>query len=133
MIESIISRIPKDKLIEIFKDFLEDRLKDIENNGGVWRFTSVKDVFYFDQFYDCSNSYSIIGSHLCYEDYKLIGYDIWNTYSVISDPEYVNIKIRENNIEFIDHSKFKDFSKDEMKKLYEMIKNVIHKGGKSNE
>lgn len=129
--QGTVSLISKDKLMEIFKDFLKDNFNEIENYGGGWKSGSDASLFYFRLFSDSSNATSNVGSRLYYKDDELIGYDIWNRWS--SNHYYVNIKIRGNNIEFIEDSKFEDFSKEEMRRLYEMIKNVICEGDFSNE
>ena len=121
--QGLVSPISKDKLIEIFKDFLKDRINDIENNDGYWYDGSRVGLIYFNLNYTSLGVSSIIGSCLCYDDDEFIGYDIYNTYS--DTPDYVNIRIRKDYVEFIDDSKFEDFSKEEMRRLYEMIKNVI--------
>lgn len=129
--QGTVSLISKDKLMEIFKDFLKDKFNEIENYGGDWSNRSYADLFFFDVSDDSSHSYLSIGARLYYKDDELIGYNIWNTWS--SNHEYINIKIRGNNIEFIEDSKFEDFSKEDMRRLYEMIKNVICEGDFSNE
>jgi hypothetical protein len=129
--QGTVSLISKDKLMEIFKDFLKDKFNENENHGGDWRNGSHAGLFSFYLYDVSSREISNIGSCLYYKDDELIGYDIWNTWS--SHRKYVNIKIRGNNIEFIEDSKFEDFSKEEMRKLYEMIKNVICEGDFSNE
>lgn len=61
-----------------------------------------------------------IGAHLHYGDkHVVIGYDIW-TY----DRSNINISIREGVIEFIEDSEFLDFTKEDMKDLYNKIKNT---------
>ena len=114
--------IPKDVLIEIFKDFLKDKIINVEKNGGYWSYGFGAGLL--DFYLNCSSSAAglNIGSHLRYEDDKFIGYDIYNTYSAYQD--YVNIIIRKDSIDFIEDSVFDDFSKDEMRKLYEMIRSV---------
>lgn len=129
--QGTVSLISKDKLIGIFKDFLKDKFNEIENYGGDWSNRSYAGFFSFYLYNDSSNSHSNIGVRLYYKDNELIGYDIWNTWS--SHHDYVNIKIRGNNIEFIEDSKFEDFSRKDIRRLYDMIKNVICEGDFSNE
>lgn len=48
---------------------------------------------------------------------NFIGYAVWTC-----EPENVNIEIRKDSIEFIENSKFQDFTKEDMKNLYNKIK-----------
>ena len=63
----------------------------------------------------------IIGVDLSHDnnDNSFIVYDIWT-----NDRKNINIKIRNGAMEFVEDSKFQAFTKEEMKDLYDKIKNT---------
>ena len=116
-----IKTITKDILYDIMRSGLKPIIDDFESLGGRWVSGRLADGFYWTLFGDVSCRYRVIGTNIYYDNKKVIvGYDIWT-----GGPENVNIKIRENSIEFIEDSNFQGFSKEEIEDLYDVLKNNI--------
>ena len=116
-----IKMITKDTLYDIMSSWLKPIIDNVESLGGGWHYGSFAGGFdwYLDN--GVGSRYRTVGARLCYDNEKVIvGYDIYTNYV-----NNVNIKIRENSIEFIEDSNFHDFTKEEMKDLYDKIKSRI--------
>lgn len=114
--------ITKDELHDVMVSYLKPKLDECINNGGYWNNGSYAGLFYWYLNSASSFSHMYIGSRIIIENDEIIGFDIYNTYS--DEKDYVNIKIRKNNIEFIEDSKFVDFDKEFMYGLYRKIVEV---------
>ena len=91
--------------------YLDVNIKKLHDAGG----------FCWDLGDGVGRRYRAIGVHVCYDNEKtIVGYDICT-----EDMGNVNIKIRENSIEFIEDSNFQGFSKEEIEDLYDVLKNHI--------
>ena len=116
-----IKMITKVTLYDIMSSWLKPIIDNFESLGGHWTNGSLVDGFYWTLFGGVGNRYRAIGVHVCYDNEKdIVGYDIWTGGS-----ENVNIKIRENSIEFIEDPNFQGFSKEEIEDLYDVLKNHI--------
>ena len=116
-----IKMITKDTLYDIMSSWVKPIIDNFESLGGHWTNGSLVDGFYWTLFGGVGCRYRAIGTNICYDNEKVIvGYDIWTGGS-----ENVNIKIRENSIEFIEDSNFQGFSKEEIEDLYDKIKSRI--------
>ena len=113
--------ITKDTLYDIMSSWVKPIIDDFESLGGHWTNGSLVDGFYWTLFGGVGCRYRAIGANICYDNEKVIvGYDICT-----EDMGNVNIKIRENSIEFIEDSNFQGFSKEEIEDLYDKIKSRI--------
>ena len=116
-----IKMITKVTLYDIMSSWVKPIIDDFESLGGHWTNGSLVDGFYWTLFGGVGCRYRAIGTNICYDNEKVIvGYDIWT-----GGPENVNIKIRENSIEFIEDSNFQGFTKEEIEDLYDVLKNHI--------
>ena len=126
-VDSLSSRdskmITKGALYDIMHSWVKPIIDNVESLGGSWGYGSAAGGFYW------SLRSGGIGAHLCYDDEKVIvGYDIYTNYV-----NNVNIKIRENSIEFIEDSNFEGFSKEEIEDLYYKITKHMFNCGVLNE
>ena len=113
--------ITKDTLYDIMSSWLKPIIDDVESLGGDWTYGSLTGGFYWILTTGVSYRIRNIGARVCCDNEKtIVGYDICT-----EDMGNVNIKIRENSIEFIENSKFEDFSKEEIEDLYDVLKNHI--------
>ena len=111
--------ISKESLQYIIFEWIKPKLDKCVASGG--RCLSGLDAigFYLYLNYGVGRRHRQIGvQSVSYADEHL-GYDIW-----IWRGDNVNIRIRKDSIEFIENSKFEDFSKEEMRDLYNKIKNT---------
>lgn len=115
--------ITKDILYDIMRSWVKPIIDNVESLGGGWHGGSGAGGFYWNLFSGVGYRYRNVGARLCYDNEKVIvGYDIYTNYF-----KNVNIKIRENSIEFIEDSNFKCFTKEEIEDLYDKLKNhIIH-------
>ena len=118
-----IKMLTKDVLYDIMCSWVKPIIDNVESLGGHWNNGSDAGGFYWGLYYGVGSRRRIIGTRLCYNNEKVIvGYDIYTNYF-----NNVNIKIRENSIEFIEDSNFKCFTKEEIEDLYDVLKNhIIH-------
>ena len=113
--------ITKDVLYDIMCSWVKPIIDNVESLGGGWHYGSFAGGFdwYLDN--GVGSRYRTVGARLCYDNEKtIVGYDIYTNYV-----NNVNIKIRENSIEFIEDSIFHDFTKEEIEDLYDVLKNHI--------
>ena len=121
--------ITKESLQNIMRSWIKPIIDNVESLGGHWNNGSDVGGFYWGLYYGVGSRRRIIGARLCYDNEKVIvGYDIYTNYF-----NNVNIKIRENSIEFIEDSNFKCFTKEEVKDLYYKITNHMFNCGVLNE
>ena len=115
--------LTKDVLYDIMRSWVNPIIDNVESLGGCWNYGSDAGGFHWSLADGVGSRYRIIGERLCYDNEKVIvGYDIYTNYF-----NNVNIKIRENSIEFIEDSNFKCFTKEEIEDLYDVLKNhIIH-------
>ena len=121
--------ITKDTLYDIMRSWVKPIIDNVESLGGGWHYGSFASGFdwYLDN--GVGSRYRTVGARLCYDNEKVIvGYDIYTNYV-----NNVNIKIRENSIEFIEDSNFEGFSKEEIEDLYYKITNHMFNCGVLNE
>ena len=124
-VDSLSSRdskmITKGALYDIMHSWVKPIIDNAESLGGRWSFGSYAGGFSWRVAACVGSLYRFIGARLCYDNEKVIvGYDICT-----DDMGNVNIKIRENSIEFIEDSIFHDFTKEEIEDLYDVLKNHI--------
>lgn len=115
--------ITKDSLHNIMFEWITSELDECVASGGYWSYGSIAGGFYWSLSHGVGARFRHIGERSCYGDEHL-GYDIWT-----DDRGNVNIKIRKDSIEFIENSKFEDFSKEDMKELYYKITNHMFNCG----
>ena len=115
--------LTKDVLYDIMRSWLKPIIDNVESLGGHWYYGSFAGGFDWHLDAGVGARIRTIGTRLCYDNEKVIvGYDICT-----DDMGNVNIKIRENSIEFIEDSTFHDFTKEEIEDLYDVLKNhIIH-------
>ena len=112
--------ISKEALQYIITKWLQPKIDEYEPSGEIWCFGWDACSFGWDLYSGADRWISTIGVRVCYDDKNdCVGYDIWT-----DDRRNANIKIRRNSIEFIEESEFKDFSKEEIRDLYDKIKNT---------
>ena len=118
-----IKMITKDTLYDIMSYWLKPFIDNVESSGGDWNGGSVAGGFCWGLYSGVGYRHRYIGARVCYDNEKtIVGYDICT-----EDMGNVNIKIRENSIEFIEDSNFQGFSKEEIEDLYDVLKNhIIH-------
>ena len=124
-VDSLSSRdskmITKGALYDIMCSWVKPIIDNAESLGGRWSFGSYAGGFSWRVAACVGSLYRFIGARVCYDNEKVIvGYDICT-----DDMGNVNIKIRENSIEFIEDSTFHDFTKEEIEDLYDVLKNHI--------
>lgn len=112
--------IDKNELYDIIHEYIKPELEKYENNDRSWLGGFDAGLFCWNLYSGSYASYASIGSRIIKENDKVIGFDIYNSHSF--QEEYVNIKIRKDKIEFLEDSKFEDYDRDFMYKLYEKIK-----------
>ena len=113
--------ITKESLQNIMCEWVKPIIDNVESLRGCWSHSSFAGGFCWDLGDGVGRRYRAIGTNICYDNEKVIvGYDIWT-----GGPENVNIKIRENSIEFIEAPNFQGFSKEEIEDLYDVLKNHI--------
>lgn len=113
-----IEIITKNDLHDIMFEWIKPKLDEYELSGDRWHDGSAVGGFFWYLYNDIGGPIRNVGTHLCYDvNNIIIGYDIWTC-----EPENVNIEIRKDSIDFIEDSEFEDFSKEEMKNLYDKIK-----------
>lgn len=116
-----IKMITKDTLYDIMNSWLKPFIDNVESLRGCWSHSSFAGGFCWDLGDGVGRRYRAIGVHVCCDNEKtIVGYDICT-----EDMGNVNIKIRENSIEFIEDSNFQGFSKEEIEDLYDVLKNHI--------
>ena len=116
-----IKMITKDTLYDIMSSWVKPIIDNVESLRGCWSHSSFAGGFCWDLGDGVGRRYRAIGVHVCYDNEKtIVGYDICT-----EDMGNVNIKIRENSIEFIEDSNFEGFSKEEIEDLYDVLKNHI--------
>ena len=116
-----IKMLTKDVLYDIMCSWVKPIIDNAESLGGRWSFGSYAGGFSWRVAACVGSLYRFIGARVCYDNEKVIvGYDICT-----DDMGNVNIKIRENSIEFIEDSTFHDFTKEEIEDLYDVLKNHI--------
>ena len=116
-----IKMITKDTLYDIMSSWVKPFIDNVESLRGCWSHSSFAGGFCWDLGDGVGRRYRAIGVHVCYDNEKtIVGYDICT-----EDMGNVNIKIRENSIEFIEDSNFQGFSKEEIEDLYDVLKNHI--------
>ena len=116
-----IKMLTKDVLYDIMCSWVKPIIDNAESSGGRWSFGSYAGGFSWRVAACVGSLYRFIGARVCYDNEKVIvGYDICT-----DDMGNVNIKIRENSIEFIEDSIFHDFTKEEIEDLYDVLKNHI--------
>ena len=121
--------ITKDTLYDIMRSWVKPSIDNVESLGGGWHCGSGAGGFSWVLYGGVGGRFRGISALVCYDNEKVIvGYDICT-----NDSKNVNIKIRENSIEFIENSKFEDFSKEDMKELYYKITNHMFNCGVLNE
>lgn len=126
-VDSLSSRdskmITKGALYDIMHSWVKPIIDNVESLGGRWFSGSGAGGFYWHLNGGVGGRVRGIGAHVCYDNEKtIVGYDICT-----EDMGNVNIKIRENSIEFIEDSNFQGFSKEEIEDLYDVLKNhIIH-------
>ena len=124
-----IKMITKDTLYDIMRSWVKPIIDNVESLGGGWYGGSAAGGFSWVLYGGVGGRFRGISARVCYDNEKtIVGYDICT-----DDMENVNIKIRENSIEFIENSKFEDFSKEDMKELYYKITNHMFNCGVLNE
>ena len=124
-----IKMITKVTLYDIMSSWVKPIIDDVESSGGGWHCGSGAGGFSWVLYGGVGYRHRIIGARVCCDNEKtIIGYDICT-----EDMGNVNIKIRENSIEFIEESEFKDFTKEDMKELYYKIMNHMLNCGALNE
>ena len=124
-----IKMITKGTLYDIMRSWLKPIIDNVESLGGYWNFGSSAGGFGWILHSGVGIRHRSIGARLCYDNEKaIVGYDIYTNYS-----KNVNIKIRENSIEFIEDSNFQGFSKEEIEDLYYKITNHMFNCGVLNE
>ena len=112
--------ISKETLQYIITNWLQPKIDEYEPSGEIWCFGWDALSFGWDLYSGADRWISTIGVRVCYDDKNdCVGYDIWSY-----DRANTNIKIRKDSIEFIEDSEFKDFSKEEIRDLYDKIKNT---------
>ena len=112
--------ISKEALQYIITSWLRPKIDKYEPSGEIWCFGWDACSFGWDLYSGADRWISTIGVRVCYDDKNdCVGYDIWSY-----DRGNTNIKIRKDSIEFIEDSEFKDFSKEEIRDLYDKIKNT---------
>ena len=118
-----IKMITKGTLYDIMRSWVKPIIDDVESLGGLWGYGSYTCGFYWNLDYGVGTRGRSIGTRVCCDNEKtIVGYDICT-----EDMGNVNIKIRENSIEFIEDSNFHDFTKEEIEDLYDVLKNhIIH-------
>lgn len=114
--------IDEKELYCIIHEYLESELEKYENLG-YWRCGSYDGLFCWILSSDSSCSTACIGFRIVKENDTVIGYKVWNTYS--TDAAFFNIDISKDGIKFIEDSEFKDFDRDFMYHLYEIIRDKI--------
>ena len=124
-VDSLSSRdskmLTKDVLYDIMRSWVKPIIDNVESLGGYWYTGSSAGGFYWSLHSGVGSRGRCVGARLCYDNEKVIvGYDIYTNYF-----KNVNIKIRENSIEFIEDSNFKCFTKEEIEDLYDVLKNHI--------
>ena len=116
-----IKMITKDTLYDIMSSWLKPFIDNVESSGGDWNGGSVSGGFCWGLYSGVGYRHRYIGARVCCDNEKtIVGYDICT-----EDMGNVNIKIRENSIEFIEDSTFRDFLKEEIEDLYDVLKNHI--------
>ena len=116
-----IKMLTKDVLYDIMRSWVKPIIDNVESLGGYWYTGSSAGGFYWSLHSGVGSRGRCVGARLCYDNEKVIvGYDIYTNYF-----KNVNIKIRENSIEFIEDSNFKCFTKEEIEDLYDVLKNHI--------
>ena len=118
-----IKMITKDTLYDIMSSWLKPFIDNVESSGGDWNGGSVTGGFCWGLYSGVGYRHRYIGARVCCDNEKtIVGYDICT-----EDMGNVNIKIRENSIEFIEDSNFRCFTKEEIEDLYDVLKNhIIH-------
>ena len=124
-VDSLSSRdskmITKGALYDIMHSWVKPIIDNVESLGGRWRSGSYADGFCWTLYFGVGSRSRKIGARVCCDNEKtIVGYDIFT-----DDLKNVNIKIRENSIEFIEDSNFHDFTKEEIEDLYDVLKNHI--------
>lgn len=126
-VDSLSSRdskmITKGALYDIMHSWVKPIIDNVESLGDCWSHSSGAGGFVWNLYIGTGSRhrYRAIGAHVCRDNEKaIVGYDIC-TY----DMDNVNIKIRGDSIEFIEDSDFQCFSKEEIKDLYDVLKNHI--------
>ena len=113
--------ISKEALQYIITNWLQPKIDEYEPSGEIWCFGWDAHSFGWDLYSGVGYRHRYIGARVCCDNEKtIVGYDICT-----EDMGNVNIKIRENSIEFIEDSNFQGFTKEEMKDLYDKIKSRI--------
>ena len=113
--------ITKDTLYDIMRSWVKPIIDNVESLGGGWHCGSGAGGFSWVLYGGVGGRFRGISARVCCDNEKtIVGYDICT-----EDMGNVNIKIRENSIEFIEDSNFHDFTKEEMKDLYDKIKSRI--------
>ena len=121
--------ITKDTLYDIMRSWVKPIIDNVESLGGHWYYGSFAGGFDWHLDAGVGARIRTIGTRLCYDNEKVIvGYDIYTNYV-----NNVNIKIRENSIEFIEDPNFQGFSKEEIEDLYYKITNHMFNCGVLNE
>ena len=116
-----IKMITKVTLYDIMSSWLKPFIDNVESSGGDWNGGSVAGGFCWGLYSGVGYRHRYIGARVCCDNEKtIVGYDICT-----EDMGNVNIKIRENSIEFIEDSNFQGFSKEEIEDLYDKIKSRI--------
>ena len=118
-----IKMITKDTLYDIMRSWVKPIIDNVESLGGYWNYGSTAGGFDWHLHYGVGDRRRTIGARVCCDNEKtIVGYDIFT-----DDLKNVNIKIRENSIEFIEDSDFQCFTKEEIEDLYDVLKNhIIH-------
>lgn len=113
-----IKTITKDILYDIMSSWVKPIIDNVESLGDRWSHSSGAGGFVWNLHIGVGSRYRAIGAHVCYDNEKtIVGYDICT-----EDMGNVNIKIRENSIEFIEDSNFQGFTKEEIEDLYDVLK-----------
>ena len=123
-----IKIITKKDLYDIIFEWIKPKLDKCLASGGRCLSGSDARGFYLYLNTGVGRRHRQIGAQsVLYGDGHL-GYEIWSWRG-----DNVNIRIRKDSIEFIENSKFEDFSKEDMKELYYKITNHMFNCGVLNE
>lgn len=112
--------IDENDLHDIIHEYMKPELTKCVNTGGRWNVGSNAGAFYWNCLNGSSGAYTTIGVHVIKENGEIIGYKVYNTY--FNDAAFFNIDISKDGIKFIENSKFEDYDRNFMYKLYEKIK-----------
>lgn len=113
--------ISEKSLCDIIANWIQPKIDEYGSSGGWYTVGSGANGSYWILYYKLGLHARTICERLCYDDKNdCIGYDIWTWYG-----DNVNIKIRKDSVEFIEGSEFEHFSKEEIRDLYDKIKNYI--------